>query len=178
VKTNKYFLTLNKMASELIEKTLLLAPFGLGVTNSILAIDYTEKFNIDKSNAFLGVSSASIALQTYAILYWFKYVIKHREGKITIKSNNPKYQKLMMYFWAIMMMFYILAFTTSLLGVNMVTGHHIVVEEEIQGHQATAIKGTAYTSLVLGGMALLVYSYAQITDEGDDHGLMTQITSL
>lgn len=152
-------------------------PWTIGVASSSLLAYYANNFvtsDIDATHgtitgtsgsAIMGVSAASMAVQAWAILEWMKYIIKREEGRITTHNRNAHYGRSMMAFWWIMLIFYLVAITSAALNVELVAQFDNlsvdVSSNKLGGTYGDATEGLSYATIGVGGVALLVYLYAE-----------------
>lgn len=163
--------------SYVLETAIAWVPFTVGVANASLMSYYSSNFvtsDIDTTHgtvtgasgsALLGVGSASLAVQAWAVFEWLKFVVKREEGRITTHNRNAHYARAMQAYWWIMLLFYLVAITAAALQVQMVTQYDNVAVSvqggELEGSFGDATKGLAYTTIGVGGIGLLTYLYAE-----------------
>lgn len=159
------------------ELAIMWLPWTIGMSSAGLTAYYANNFvtaDIDPARgilsggsgeALLGLSSASIAVQGWAIFEWVKYVLKRQEGKITMQNRNEYYGKAMMWFWWIMMLFYLIAIVLGALNIQLVTQYDsnavTINGNKLNGSFGNAVAGMSYTTLALGGIAFFSYLYAE-----------------
>jgi hypothetical protein len=152
-------------------------PFGIGVADAALTAYYVNNFvatDVDNTrgilsgksgDAILGLSTASVAVQGWAVLEWVKYVLKRQEGKLSIQNRNERYAKTMLTFWWLMMLFYLLAIVLGALNIQMVTQYDSVPVTingtKLQGSYGNAVAGMSYATLAVGGLSFLTYLWAE-----------------
>ncbi len=152
-------------------------PWAMGVASSSLLAYYANNFvtsDIDTTHgtlsgasgsAIMGVSAASMAVQSWAIIEWIKYMVKREEGRVTTHNRNIHYGRSMMAFWWIMLIFYMVALTSAALNVELVAQYDslavTVSGNKLNGTYGDATEGLSYATIGVGGVALLVYLYAE-----------------
>lgn len=163
--------------SHIVEGVISFVPWTIGVANASLMAYYANNFvtsDIDTTHgtltgasgsALLGVASASMAVQAWAVLEWIKYAIKREEGRVTTHNRNAHYGRAMMAYWWMMFIFYLCAVALSALQVQLVTQFDSVTATvqggKLGGTFGDATEGMAYTTLGVGGVALFTYMYAE-----------------
>jgi hypothetical protein len=169
-----------------IENIIMWVPWGLGMADAGLTAYYTNNFKLadvdvvrgtlagESGTALLGVGSANIAVQIWAIFEWFKHLAKFRESKNTMTNRHEKYEKAMMVFWGMMMLFYIVAIVSSALDIHMVTNFAdeaiTISGDKLGGTFGDAVEGLSYTTLAVGGVAFFTYLYTELfTLKGSPH---------
>lgn len=163
--------------SYVLETAISWVPFTIGVANASLMSYYANNFvtaDIDtvhgtitgaSGSALLGVGTASMAVQVWAMLEWVKYIVKREEGRVTSHNRNAHYGRSMMAYWWIMLIFYMVAIASAALQVQLVTQYDSVAANitggKLGGSFGDATEGMAYATIGVGGVALLTYLYAE-----------------
>jgi len=164
----------------LLETTIMWTPWAIGMADAGLTAYYANNFqtgDIDTSrgelggsmgHALLGLGSASLAVQSWAVFEWIKYVLKREEGKVTIQNRNLRYGKAMMWFWWMMLLFYLVAIVSSALDVHLVTNFGSVSATpptttggKLTGSYGNGVEGMSYATLAVGGISFFTYLYAE-----------------
>jgi hypothetical protein len=168
--------------TKILEGTVMWVPWIMGITSSSLIAYYGNNFvptdltlvsgntiwSGASGNAVMGVSAATLAVESVALLEFFKYVLKAREGNIKVENSNPHYSRAMMYFWWLMMFFYLVAIVSCALNVTVVSqfGNEPVglstSGSQLTGSFGSATLGMSYTTIGVGGLAFFLYLYAEI----------------
>ena len=124
--------------SQVLEVAISFVPWTVGVANASLMAYYANNFvtaDLDPTHgtisgpsgsALLGVSAASIAVQSWAVFEWIKYALKREEGRVTSQNRNAHYGRSMMAYWWIMFLFYLVTIAACALQVELVTKYDSV----------------------------------------------------
>jgi ABC-type Fe3+ transport system permease subunit len=163
--------------SLVLETFIMFAPWALGMTDGALTAYYANNFNSlnvvagrvvgGTGNALFGTGAATLAVQSWAVLEWLKYVMKMQEGKISVQNRNKQYGRVMALFWWFMLLFYLVSLTLAALDVHLVTHFSqvdvsISTDESLQGSYGYLVKGFSYASLAVGSLTFCTYLYGEI----------------
>ena len=167
--------------SALLESTITWSPFVLGTANAIVMCYFGNNFVVsdltaqgtwsgNSGDAVLGLSAATVAVQSVAVLEWFKYLLKRQTGaiKINASSANMNFSRVMYYFWWLMLCFYIVSIIFCALNIELVNNYgNLQVEiggnnnDLLGGSYGNAVMGMDYATLGLAGLSLGVYIYGE-----------------
>jgi len=168
--------------TKVLETTVMWVPIVMGLTTSSVVAYYGNNFvptdltlvsgqtlwSGNSGNVVMGLSAATLAVESVALLEFFKYILKAREGNIKVESSNPQYSRTMMFFWYLMMFFYLVAIISCALNITVVSNFgNVAVGLSTSGSQLTgsfgsAVLGMNYTDIGISGLAILLYLYAEI----------------
>ncbi len=170
--------------SNTLEVTIMWTPWLMGMATASLTAYYANNFVAtdvdyakgsmvgDSGYAILGTSAASIAVQAWAVLEWWKYMIKKEEGKLMTHNRNANYAIAMKVFWSLMMIFYLVEITSCALNVRLVTHFSnldvVVKNKQLNGPYGDAVEGMSYTVIALGGISFIMYLFAELATRHPD----------
>jgi len=182
-------------ATRAVETVVTWVPWTMGIASSAVIAYYGNNFvptdltlvsgntiwSGASGNGVLGVSAATLAVESVALLEFFKYVLKAREGNIKVENNNPQYSRGMTYFWWLMMFFYLVAIVSCALNITVTSnfGNQPIglsaSGSQITGSMGSATLALSYSTLGVGGLAFFLYLYVEIFLKKGSKTKMTEV---
>lgn len=181
-------------STHVLEGLVMWTPLAMGIASSSIIAYYGNNFvptdlalvgtttvwSGASGNAVMGVSAAALAIESMAILEFFKYMMKAREGKIKVENSNVPFGRAMMYFWYLMLFFYMVAIVSCALNITLVSQFDAqavslnTAGTQITGTFSNGTLGMAYTTIGIGGLALIFYLYAELGLKKGSKVVMTE----
>lgn len=169
-------------ATRALETIVQWTPWALAVTSSSLVAYYGNNFvptdltlvsgntvwSGSSGTSVLGVSAATLAVESVALLEFFKYIMKAREGNIKVENSNAQFSMLIRYYWYLMMFMYLVAIVSCALNITATTNFGNLAiglstsGSQLSGSFGSATLGLSYSVIGISGLAFFLYLYAEI----------------
>ena len=146
-----------------------------GLAASGLSIHVNRNFNVndisgtrlrdDTAFDLTLIGGAAIFVNVIAVIEWITYVMKMNAGKIRTVDSNPRYERLMWWFWSMVMLFYITSIIVGGMDIHMVTDFGNVdvnvSDGKLVGAYAEGLLAMSSVTIAIAGMAFFTYVYAE-----------------